>query len=72
MNHHPDVHRYLHAARATDLHAQAHAWKVRWTAGANHSGRSSMRVVRARFGWLLVETGLRLLQPPAPPRPTEG
>ncbi|MFE6551679.1 hypothetical protein ACFYOF_20440 [Streptomyces sp. NPDC007148] len=71
MNNHPDIHRHLHSARATELRAQARAWELRWTVGTNGSGRSGTSV-RARLGWLLIEAGLRLLHSPAPPRPAEG
>lgn len=70
MNH-PDIHRHLHAARAAELGAQARAWKLCRTAGAGHSARSGTSL-RTRLGWLLVETGLRLLHSPAPPHPAEA
>ncbi|MFD4569468.1 hypothetical protein ACFWOX_34575 [Streptomyces sp. NPDC058467] len=70
MNHHPDIHA-LHAARAAELRAQAHAWELRRSAGAGRSGRSGTPL-GARLGRLLVEAGLRLLHSPAPPRPAEG
>lgn len=69
MNHHPDIYPYLHAARAADLQAHARAWGR--TVGAGHAGRGSTPV-RARLGWLLVETGLRLLHSRTPSRPAEG
>ncbi|WP_326614429.1 hypothetical protein OIE62_00440 [Streptomyces scopuliridis] len=69
MNDHPDIHPYLHAARAADLQAQARAWER--TVSADHAGRGSTPV-RARLGWLLVETGLRLLHSATPSRPAEG
>jgi hypothetical protein len=71
MNHHPDIHRRLHAARAAELHAQARAWELCRTAGAGRSVRSGPSL-RARLGWLLVEAGLRLLHSPASPHPAEG
>ncbi|MFI0982026.1 hypothetical protein ACH4SP_34085 [Streptomyces sp. NPDC021093] len=71
MSHHPDIHSYLHAARAADLCVQARAWDLRQTATADRPSRNG-RPVQTRLGWLLVEAGLRLLHPPALPRPTQG
>ncbi|WSV12890.1 hypothetical protein OG588_19695 [Streptomyces prunicolor] len=70
MNHHPDLHLRLHAARAADLRAQARAWELCRTTRADRPVRTGTPV-RARLGWLLVETGLRLLHSSASPRPTE-
>ncbi|WP_405677912.1 hypothetical protein OG292_26440 [Streptomyces sp. NBC_01511] len=50
-----DVHLQLHAIRATELHAEAAAYR----APALH------QLIRARLGWLLVELGLRLVNRPA-------
>ncbi|WP_210591110.1 hypothetical protein [Streptomyces sp. GESEQ-35] len=71
MNHHPDIHHYIHTARAADLHAQACAWQLRRTVGSNHSDPTVMPA-RARLGWLLIEVGLRLVRPPKLPRPAKG
>ncbi|MDO0933406.1 hypothetical protein QQY66_17565 [Streptomyces sp. DG2A-72] len=71
MNHHPDIHHYIHAARAADPRAQARAWELRRTVGSDRSDQSVMPA-RARLGWLLIEVGLRLVRPPTLPRPAKG
>ncbi|MEU6841228.1 hypothetical protein ABZ930_05040 [Streptomyces sp. NPDC046716] len=67
MNH-PDIHAYVHAARTAELRAAARAHRLRRAAAADRSG-SGVAPVRHRVAWLLIETGLRLLRPPAVPRP---
>jgi hypothetical protein len=54
----PYAHLHTHATRAAELQAEARAWAL-----SRHEHR-----LRTRFGWLLVETGLRLVHPPAAPR----
>jgi hypothetical protein len=59
---HPDAHWYAERFRATELRAEAAAWRLardrrrelppRWAAGA------------IALGWALVETGLRLVDLP--------
>lgn len=58
---HADVHHLLHAARASELHDEAAAFRLPRT------------TLRTRVGWTLVEVGLRLTQSrdtgaPAAPR----
>lgn len=48
-----DVHLQLHAIRATELRAEATAYR-----------RPPRPWLRARLGWLLVELGLRLVNRP--------
>lgn len=48
-----DVHLQLHALRATELRADAAAYR-----------RPTRPWLRARLGWLLVELGLRLVNRP--------
>ncbi|MFG3406069.1 hypothetical protein [Streptomyces sp. NPDC048142] len=45
---HADVHHLLHAARASELHGEAAAFRLPRTR------------LRTRVGWALVEAGLRL------------
>ncbi|MGW6287199.1 hypothetical protein [Streptomyces sp. NPDC055107] len=47
---HPDVHRVLHTARASELQREATAFRLPRTS------------LRTRVGWTLVEVGLRLTQ----------
>ncbi|MBO1330195.1 hypothetical protein [Streptomyces sp. VRA16 Mangrove soil] len=67
MNH-PHIHACLHAARAAELRAQADAHRLRRLARTERRGREGASL-RHRFGWLLIETGLRFLRPPRVPRP---
>ncbi|MFJ4716444.1 hypothetical protein [Streptomyces sp. NPDC088785] len=64
----PALHEYVHAARAADLRAEARAHRLRREAAAGRGARG-VAPVRHRVGWLLIETGLRFLRPPALPRP---
>ncbi|MFC8079630.1 hypothetical protein ACFUN8_29330 [Streptomyces sp. NPDC057307] len=52
-----DVHLQLHAIRATELHAEATAYR-----------RPPRPQLRLRLGWLLVELGLHLVDQPRPAR----
>ncbi|MER7487293.1 hypothetical protein ABTY20_15570 [Streptomyces sp. NPDC126497] len=56
---HPETHLALHRARATELRAQAGAYRL-----AAPAGRT--RRLRTRLGWTLVELGLRLVAPRTP------
>ncbi|MET9554915.1 hypothetical protein [Streptomyces sp. NPDC006645] len=49
-----DVHLQLHSIRATELRAEA----------ADHHPRPHAQRLRPRLGWLLVELGLHLVEPP--------
>ncbi|MFD8573551.1 hypothetical protein [Streptomyces sp. NPDC059639] len=69
MNH-PDIHVYVHAARTAELRAAADAHRLR-SAAAGDRGHRGGAVMRHRVGWLLIETGLRFLRPPALPRTAE-
>ncbi|MER5946691.1 hypothetical protein ABT127_11560 [Streptomyces sp. NPDC001904] len=65
---HPEIHRYVHAARSAELRAAARAHRLRRAAAADRTD-SGAAPLRHRVGWLLIETGLRFLRPPALPRP---
>ncbi|MEG3631800.1 hypothetical protein [Streptomyces poriticola] len=54
---HPEVHLALHHARATELRAEADAYRLAAAARCR-------RDLRTRLGWALVEVGLRLASAP--------
>ncbi|MFF1630001.1 hypothetical protein [Streptomyces sp. NPDC058272] len=54
---HPETHLALHHARATELRAEADAYRL--AAESRHP-----RDLRTRLGWALVEVGLRLAATP--------
>ncbi|NGN66297.1 hypothetical protein G5C51_20645 [Streptomyces sp. A7024] len=60
MTGHPYFHERTHATRSTELQAEARAWE---RSAARHPKPAAQ--ARIRLGWLLVETGLRLVRTPA-------
>ncbi|MEV4286891.1 hypothetical protein AB0K40_15415 [Nonomuraea bangladeshensis] len=60
----PDLYLYVERARARELRAEA----ARHRATACPRPAPGPRPWRARLGWALVETGLRLVHTGTPPR----
>lgn len=58
MTWHPYTHELTHAARAADLQAAARTWQRPRPPAHDRA--------RVRIGWLLVETGLRLVRTRTP------
>ncbi|WP_336210173.1 hypothetical protein [Nonomuraea sp. LPB2021202275-12-8] len=52
---HPDLHLQLERIRADDLRAAARHWRL------TRERPARTAAVRRRLGWILVETGLRLV-----------
>ena len=61
-----DIHLRLHAQRAAELQGEALAAHA---AAAFRQRREHRDALRHRFGWVLVEVGLRLVQPRRQPAP---
>ncbi|WP_419995364.1 hypothetical protein [Streptomyces boninensis] len=63
MTWHPYIHELTHAARTADLQAEADVWA---RAARPRPATPAHDRARVRIGWLLVETGLRLVRTRTP------